>query len=152
MAFKKRPAVALFGAGLSLALPLAPGLALAQTGPTQTSAAQTSPTRTLVISSPAAGASVPGTFTVSISLVPAGGGMGGKHPHGEAFLVIDAPTPAAGDMITADAAHVAFPPGEHQISVSLPPGLHHLQIVAANHKGKVTYRVAPSAPMTITVQ
>jgi hypothetical protein len=142
MTLKKWPAMALFGAGLSLAGPLPPSLAFAQT----------SPTRSLVISSPAAGASVPGTFSVAISLVPPPPAGMQKHPHGQAFLVVDAPTPEAGALITADAAHIAFPPGEQQIMVSLPPGMHHLQVVAANHKGKVTYRVAPSAPMTVTVQ
>ena len=78
--------------------------------------------------------------------------MGGQHHHGEAVLVIDAATPAAGDMLTADAEHIVFPPGETQLTVSLSPGLHHLQVVAATHKGKVTYKVQPSAPMTITIQ
>ncbi len=142
MAFKKWSVLALFGAGFCLAGPLTPGLALAQS----------SPTRTLVIASPVAGASVPSPFVVSITLAPPGGGMGGKKHHGQAFLVIDAPIPAAGEMITADAQHIAFPPGQHQMQVSLPPGVHHLQIVAANHQGKVTYRVAPSTPMTVSVQ
>lgn len=145
MAFKKWSAMALFVAGLGLAGMLAPDLA----------PAQTNPSKILVISSPVAGASVSSPFTVSISLVApggGGGGMGGQHHHGQAYLVIDAPTPPAGDMITADAAHIAFPPGQRQLTVSLSPGPHHLQIVAANRQGKVTYRVQPSAPMTITVQ
>jgi hypothetical protein len=141
MAFKTWSAMALSVAGLSLAGPLTPSLAVAQTAPI----------RSLVIASPAAGATVPSPFTVAISLVPAGG-MGSKHPHGEAILVIDAATPAAGDIIMPDADHIVFPPGQTQLTVSLSPGLHHLQVVAATHKGKVTYKVEPSAPMTITVQ
>jgi hypothetical protein len=143
MAFKTWPAMALFAAGLSVAGPLMPGLAVAQTAPT----------RSLVITSPAAGATVSSPFTVAISLVSSSGSpMGGQHHHGEAILVIDAPTPAAGEMLSADSDHLIFPPGQTELTVSLPPGLHHLQIVAATHKGKVTYKVEPSAPMTVTVQ
>jgi len=145
MALKKWTALALFGAGISLAVPLTPGPALAQTAPA----------RSLVITSPAAGATVPSPVTVSIGLVSSSGGTagtGGNHHHGEAVLVIDVPVPVPGDMITPDADHIVFPPGQTQLTVSLPAGQHHLQIVAATHKGKVTYKVQPSAPLTITVQ
>jgi hypothetical protein len=145
MVLKKWPALALLGAGLSLAVPLTLAPALAQTAPT----------RSLVITSPAAGATVPSPFTVSISLVSSSGGspaMGGNHHHGEAILVVDAPTPSPGDIITPDADHLVFPPGQTELTVSLPAGTHHLQIVAATHKGKVTYKVQPSAPLTVTVQ
>jgi hypothetical protein len=151
MAFKKWTAMALFGGALCLAGPLVPGFAFAQNYPS----------RTLVIASPAAGASVSSPFTVSIGLADSGSGaagsggsaMGGQHHHGgQAYLVIDSPLPAAGDTITADAKHIAFPPGQRQLSVSLPAGQHQLQIVAANHEGEVSSRVQPSTPLTITVQ
>jgi hypothetical protein len=144
MVLKKWPVLAVLGAAFSLAVPLTAGPALAQTAPT----------RSLVITSPAAGATVPSPFTVSITLVSSSGGaaMAGNHHHGEAVLVIDVPAPVPGDMITPDADHIVFPPGQTQLSVSLPPGQHHLQIVAATHKGKVTYKVQPSAPLTVTVQ
>jgi hypothetical protein len=145
MAFKKWTAMALLGASLSFAGPLAPSLALAQNVPS----------RSLVIASPAAGASVSSPVTVSIGFAGSGSGstMGGQHPHkGQAYLVVDAPTPAAGAAITADAEHIAFPAGQRQLSVSLPAGQHHLQVVAVNHAGDISSRVQPSAPVTITVQ
>jgi hypothetical protein len=149
MAFKSWTARGVFGAGLGLALASAAALAPAL--------AQDNPSRSLVITSPSAGTSIADPVTVSFSLADPGAAgsappMGQHHHGGQAYLVIDSAAPAAGDAISADPKHIAFPTGQHQLSVNLPAGQHQLQIVLANHENEVSSHIQPSAPITVTVQ
>jgi hypothetical protein len=151
MVLKNWAAAGFVGVSLCLALPFASGRALAQSY---------SPPAPVIIA-PAAGASVSSPLIVSFgpgnqANASAGSGgnpqMGGQHHHGgQAYLVVDQSALAAGDAIAADPQHIAFPPGQHQINVSLAAGPHQLQIVFANHEGEVSSHIPPSAPVTVTV-
>jgi hypothetical protein len=84
---------------------------------------------------------------------PAGTPAPGHHhrmPH--AFLVIDSSTPVAGSQLQPDADHVAFPAGQRQLSIPLPPGHHELQVVFVNRQGMVAIHVPPSAVVSISVK
>jgi hypothetical protein len=141
MSFKNIMTVACFGAALGLA------------GFATQAAAQGKPTETPIIQTPAAGAAVSSPVTVSYQLSsPPPATASGKPRPPPAFLVIDAPLPATGTTVYPDAQHVPFPKGEYQLSVTLAPGQHQLQIVLVNHKGLVTKHFQPGAPVNITVK
>lgn len=158
MAFKNRAAGSVCGAGpdVALAFGLTFGLALAVPLAAAPALAQDNPGRVLMITAPKADGSVSDPVTVSFSLGDPSAGpgapMGQRHHGGQAYLVINSATPAAGDALSADPRHIAFPAGQHQLSVNLPPGQHQLQIVLANRENEVSSRIQPSAPVTVTVQ
>jgi hypothetical protein len=151
MALRKWAVTMLFGASLGFAGMLAPALLASSPA-----LAQTAPSLMLQITSPATGASVSSPVTVTVSIVPVGGSASTTpakpHHGGQVYLVVDLPAPAAHSIVTADAKHIAFPKGQHQLSVTLPAGPHELLAVVVNHKGKVLPRVQASAPVSVTVQ
>jgi hypothetical protein len=142
MAFKRFAGVAFFGAVLGFA-------------GSHTAMAQQYTRWTPAITAPAPGASVPSPVTVAYGLadaqaVPPATGHHHRMPH--AFLVIDSATPVAGSQLQPDADHVAFPAGQRQLSIPLPPGHHALQVVFVNRQGRVAIHVPPSAVVSISVQ
>jgi len=165
VAFKQLGSAALIGAILALGGSALPALAAKK------------PHVMSVITAPSAGASVSSPVTVSYSLSggdadavppsagdapppPSGGSWpaptssaspAGHHRLPQAFLVIDSPTPAAGSSVLADDDHVAFPPGQFQLSIPLSTGQHELQVVFVNHKGTVTHHFEPSETVSISV-
>ena len=52
---------------------------------------------------------------------------------GHHHLIIDAPPPAAGAPIPADANHVHFGKGQTETTVTLTPGKHTLQLALGDH-------------------
>ena len=99
----------------------------------------------LAISSPTDGATVSGPVTVThTSSNPARGPR-------QVFLLIDQPAPQPGESITADQDHVAFPDGQTQLSVTLAPGLHTLQLATINREGKIGRRFVAEAPVSVIV-
>jgi hypothetical protein len=117
------------------------------------------------IVSPANGATVSGPVTVAFGFGerpdgqagpgPGPGGGDGHEHHGHGphlVLFVDAPPPQPGTAIPADAAHVAFPEGEKQVTVTLAPGKHTLQLVMQDREGNVSERGHPSDPTQILVK
>lgn len=147
MAFKRVAGIAFFAAAL--------GFAAAHTATAQQYARWTP-----AITAPSPGASVASPVTVSYGMAdasqsapPGGAPPAGRHhrvPH--AFLVIDSVTPVAGSELQPDADHVAFPAGQRQLTIPLPPGHHELQVVFVNRQGMVAIHVPPSAAISISVQ
>jgi len=75
----------------------------------------------------------------------------GEHrpPRGPHFvLLVDAPALDAGTAFKPDAQHIAFPAGIPQMTVSLPPGQHHLMLQTLDRDGSISLRHPPE---TITV-
>lgn len=117
--------------------------------------AQEQPEREALILSPPAGAVVKSPVTVTYGFQSNGGandngGMQHRTPH--AFLVIDTPTPPAGTLVQAGAQFIPFPSGQMQLTVTLPPGQHRLQIVIVNREDHVSKHVFAANPVSITVQ
>src|SRR5579859_2461812 len=125
--------------------------------------------------SPANGSTVDHDFTVRIGF--AGGGprgpsegtginMGpppppegtgptppGEHrPRGPHFvLLVDSPALDVGTAFKPDAQHIAFPAGIPQMTVTLPPGQHHLLLQTLDHDGAISMRHPPTS-ITVTVK
>lgn len=110
----------------------------------------------LSIVTPADGATVSGTVTVAYGF-GGGDGMPGQehHRHGrdlQVFLLVDQPAPEPGSTIQADASHIAFPAGQTEATLSLPPGPHSLQLAVLDPEGKIGRHGHPASPVSITVQ
>jgi hypothetical protein len=113
-----------------------------------------------VILSPSDGATVSSPLSVSFGFAapaatqgdaaapPPNGGTGWT-PH--AFLVIDSPLPDPGTAVQADAQHIPFPDGQTQITVTLAPGQHQLQIVLVNREGLVSRHFRAGGVVTVLV-
>ena len=122
-------------------------------------AAQEREHRGPVIVSPTDGATLPGPVTVVFGFGGREGAQGpGEHQEGEhrrhgghAYHVIEAPAPAPGSAVQADASHQLFPEGQRQITVTLAPGKHSLQLVLVNREGEVG-RFPGAAPITVVVK
>jgi hypothetical protein len=71
-------------------------------------------------------------------------------PHGRLYLFVDAPTPEMGVPIHEDPAHVALAPRQRQLTLSLSPGPHRLQLFFADQDDKIQ-RPGQNA-VTINVQ
>ncbi len=119
------------------------------------------------IITPADGATVSGPVTVSVGFPsrgdgqggPPGGGAGGPPPNGggerrgpRLILFVDAPAPQPGATVQPDATHVPFEQGQRQVTVTLKPGTHSLQLVMLDREGNVSSRGQPSEPSKITVK
>ena len=77
------------------------------------------------------------------------GPAGGHHPRGPHFvLLVDAPALDAGTAFKPDSQHIAFPAGIPQMTVTLPPGPHHLMLQTLDRDGSISLRHPPE---TITV-
>jgi len=101
------------------------------------------------IASPAPGAVLRGPVTVSYII--------GQRPRPvksprQVFLLIDQPAPQPGEVVTPDPSHVAFPAGLTELSVTLPPGPHTLQLAVINRNGKILRKFQPQPPVSVTVQ
>lgn len=101
------------------------------------------------IASPANGTIISGPVTVSY--------LAGQRPRPvrsprQMILLIDQPTPLPGEVIAPDPNHVAFPAGLTQLSVTLPPGPHTLQLALINAAGKIVRRFQALSPVSVTVQ
>jgi len=75
---------------------------------------------------------------VIVRFTSAGATMGHKMGHtattmlpGHLHLIIDAPLPAAGQMVPMDSRHIHLLHGETQVTLHLLPGDHSLQLVLA---------------------
>ncbi len=126
--------------------------------------AQERPEREALILSPEAGTAVSNPVMVAFGVQSqdgdneqpsdAGGNWnGGNHawtPH--AFLAVDTPAPPVGALVQAGTQYIPFPDGQTQMSVTLPPGPHQLQIVIVNRKGYVSKYVFAARPIAIIVQ
>ncbi|HMA49121.1 MAG TPA: DUF4399 domain-containing protein [Magnetospirillaceae bacterium] len=77
-------------------------------------------------------------------LTPGGGFQ--RRPH--FVLLVDSPALDSGSAFKPDAQHIAFPAGIPQMTVSLPPGQHHLLLQTLDHDGSISMRHPPE---TITV-
>jgi hypothetical protein len=78
-----------------------------------------------------------------------GTGLGPARPRGPHFvLLVDSPALDSGAAFKPDAQHIAFPAGIPQMTVSLPPGQHHLLLQTLDHDGSISVRHPPE---TITV-
>jgi len=83
-----------------------------------------------------------------MGVAPAGTIMEGTGHH---HLIIDAPTPAAGVPIPMDANHVHFGKGQTEVSATLTPGTHTLQLVLADAAHIPHEPAVVSEKITITV-
>lgn len=70
---------------------------------------------------------------------------------GHHHLIVDAPTPSAGDPIPNDFNHLHFGAGQTQAEVRLPPGSHTLQLVLGDEDHVLHYPPVLSKPVTVTV-
>ena len=108
----------------------------------------------LTIVAPANGATVSGPLTVAFGF--GGGGANREHQgHGggpHVFLLVDQPAPEPGATIQTDPTHIAFPEGQTQIIVTLPPGKHTLQLAVIDREGKVARRFHGAEAVTVIVQ
>ena len=118
------------------------------------------------IVSPADGAVVTNPVTVAggFNRAEAGGGggerMAGPEPQGQEHpghgghlvLFIDAPPLEPGVAVPADAAHVAFPDGQRQVTVTLTPGTHHFRLVGVDRDGLVGRHRHASEEITVEVR
>ncbi|MGA1103180.1 MAG: DUF4399 domain-containing protein [Pseudomonadales bacterium] len=71
---------------------------------------------------------------------------------GHHHLVIDAPTPPAGQVIAADERHVHFGKGQTEAVLQLSPGKHTLQLVLGDRNHVPHTPAIVSRVITITVQ
>jgi uncharacterized protein DUF4399 len=72
-------------------------------------------------------------------------------PQGHLHLIIDAPLPAAGQMVPMDSRHIHFMHGETQATLHLLPGDHSLQLVLAGADHHVGNPPITSAKILIHV-
>jgi hypothetical protein len=77
-----------------------------------------------------------------------GGGLQ-RRPH--FVLLVDAPALESGTAFKADAQHIAFPAGIPQMTVTLPPGQHHLLLQTLDHEGSISLR-HPVESIVVTVK
>lgn len=70
---------------------------------------------------------------------------------GHHHLIIDAPTPSAGEPIPNDFNHLHFGAGQTQADVTLPPGRHSLQLVLGDEDHVLHYPPVMSKPITVIV-
>src|SRR5579863_7570968 len=77
----------------------------------------------------------------------------GEHrPRGPHFvLLVDSPALDAGTAFKPDAQHIAFPAGIPQMTVTLPPGPHHLMLQMLDRDGSISMRHPPES-ITVTVK
>ena len=112
--------------------------------------------RGLSIASPADGATITGPLTVALATAEQQGQEGGHHHHGsfshQVFLLIDQPVAAPGTTIQADQTHVPFPEGQRQVTVTLAPGKHTLQLAVLDREGEIGRRFRAPDPVTVIVQ
>ena len=105
------------------------------------------------IISPADGATVPSTFTVTFGLKDMGvapAGMAKKHT-GDHHLLIDKDTLPAFDMpMGGDVKH--FGGGQTQTTLTLPKGKHTLQLIMGDHHHIPHKPAVVSKKITITVE
>lgn len=107
----------------------------------------------LTIVAPVDGATLTGLVTVAVGT--GGGDQGHQHQgHGgmHVFLLVDQPSPEPGATIQPDQTHIAFPEGQTQTTVTLPPGKHTLQLAVLDRDGKVGKRGGGTPPVSVTVQ
>ena len=71
---------------------------------------------------------------------------------GHHHLIINAPTPAAGEPIPSDANHQHFGGGQTESEVSLPKGQHRLQLVLGDFLHRPHKKPVVSAVITVTVE
>ena len=69
---------------------------------------------------------------------------------GHHHLVIDAPTPNAGEPIPADDTHVHFGKGQTEVTLNLEPGRHTLQLVLAD-RNHVPHKPAVVSPVIMVL-
>jgi hypothetical protein len=145
---KKNIAIALFAAALfSAAIPLKTAIAQEHEhhGPTLTV--------------PVDGATVSNPVTVSFGNGEHEHGNWNRegegethHGHGQFFVIIDGPAPQPDATLQADATHVPFPEGQHQLTLTLPPGHHSLLLVGTRDGKVMAHHNHPAEPVSITVQ
>lgn len=70
---------------------------------------------------------------------------------GHHHLIVDAPTPPAGDPIPNDFNHLHFGAGQTQAEVTLPPGKHTLQLALGDEDHVLHYPPVMSKQITVTV-
>lgn len=102
---------------------------------------------------PADGAVITGPVHVvfglrGMGIAPAGVERPGTGHH---HLLINAPLPAAGQPIPADAQHVHFGGGQTETVLELAPGRHTLQLLLGDHHHIPHDPAVVSKPITITV-
>lgn len=106
----------------------------------------------LTITAPADGATVTGPVTIAF----AAGEGGGHHGHGgggrQVFVLIDQSEPEPGAAIQADPNHIAVPEGANQMTVTLAPGKHSLQLAVLDREGRIGRHFHPAQPVSVTVQ
>jgi Domain of unknown function (DUF4399) len=71
---------------------------------------------------------------------------------GHHHLIVDAPTPPAGQVIAADANHVHFGKGQTETTLDLAPGKHTLQLVLGDRNHVPHKPAVVSEVITITVR
>ncbi|WP_425393729.1 DUF4399 domain-containing protein [Aliagarivorans taiwanensis] len=71
---------------------------------------------------------------------------------GHHHLIVDAPTPAAGAPIPADANHLHFGGGQTETTIELAPGEHTLQLVLGDFLHRPHDKAVVSEVITITVE
>lgn len=71
---------------------------------------------------------------------------------GHHHLIINAPLPAGGKPIPADANHVHFGGGQTETTIELPPGEHTLQLVLGDYLHVPLEPAVVSKQITITVE
>lgn len=69
---------------------------------------------------------------------------------GHHHLIIDAPTPNAGEPIPADETHVHFGKGQTEVTLTLEPGRHTLQLVLAD-RNHVPHKPAVVSPVIMVL-
>jgi hypothetical protein len=80
-------------------------------------------------------------------LTPGGGPQ--RRPH--FVLLVDAPALDSGIAFQPDAQHIAFPAGIPQMTITLPPGQHHLLLQTLDHEGSISPRHPPES-IVVTVK
>ena len=104
--------------------------------------------------SPADGDTVSGPVTVRFGLSGMGVAPAGtliEHT-GHHHLLVDAPLPPADQPIPNDANHLHFGKGQTEVTLSLPPGRHTLQLLLGDHSHVPHQPVVASEVITITVE
>ena len=103
---------------------------------------------------PRDGSRVPQRFTVRIGLkemgvAPAGVKMANTGHH---HLLIDVPPGPPGEPIPSDYNHIHLGNGQTEVVVTLPPGVHTLQLVVADHDHIPHLPPVMSQKITVTVR
>ena len=109
--------------------------------------------RSLILLTPATGATVASPMPVSYGFVRDDGvqSLPSPHSHAHVFLLIDQPAPTPGQLVVADAGHLAFPEGKNALSVPLAHGKHTLQLVMTGKAGKVGLHFVAKPAVSVTV-